>query len=47
MQKNFILLIGYKIEYLRLFPIVKLIANYAEIGRVGKLEANSQQVFLP
>ena len=27
-----------------LFPMVKMVANYAKIGRVGKLEAAIQQV---
>ena len=45
--KSFILVIVFlKIKYFLLFPIVKMIANYAEILRVGNLEADFQQVLL-
>ena len=33
-----------KIQIVSLFPIVKMDANYAEICRVGNLEADFQQV---
>ena len=48
-SKRFILVIGFqkkKIKYFHFFPIVKMNANYAEICRVGNLEADFQQVSL-
>ena len=40
--KNFILVTGFKKLNFLIFPIVKMAANYAEIGRIGKLEADFQ-----
>ena len=43
--KSFILVIGFKkIWIFSFFQTVKMTANYAEIGRVGKPEAGFQQV---
>ena len=42
---SFVQVIGfYKMEYFHFFPIVKMNANYAEISRVGNLEADFQKV---
>ena len=42
--KRLILFIGFKKSNILIFPIVKMAANYAEIGRVCKLETDFQQV---
>ena len=42
-QYVIVIVIGFKsIEYFHVFPIVEVTANYAEIGRVGKLMADFQ-----
>ena len=44
-HKSFILVIGFKkILNIFIFSIIKMAAKYAEICRVGKLEAGFQQV---
>ena len=44
MHKNFYFSRFLKNQIFSLFPIVKMNANYAEICRVGNLEADFQQV---
>ena len=44
-MKRFILFVGLKIlKHFHICSLVKMIAHYAEIGRVGKLKADFRQV---